>query len=144
MRHRPELLWEIVKRVALELGQAPELGNLLQQGVNAVQGDALSIFQSEYDPLTELQQAILFVLSQAAAENRPFTPFTQATLKEIQARAGRKTQPAPPPAWTHCVKRSWCGAQAAGCMLWKIAVWENGYCLTIAEQVKALSSEGHF
>ncbi|MGO3207434.1 MAG: hypothetical protein ACTIJ3_10945 [Halomonadaceae bacterium] len=95
MGHRPELLWEIVKRIALELGQAPELGRLLKQGANAVQADSLSIFQAEYDPLTELQQAILFVLSQAAAENRPFTPFTQATLQEIQARAGRKTQPAP-------------------------------------------------
>ncbi|MGM0858828.1 MAG: hypothetical protein ACQEW0_17380 [Pseudomonadota bacterium] len=42
-----------------------------------------------------MQQAILFVLSQAAAEKRPFTPFTQATLQEIQARAGRKTRPAP-------------------------------------------------
>ena len=95
MGHRPGLLWEVVKRVALELGQASELGKLLQQGINAVQADALSIFQAEYNQLTELQQAILFVLSQAAAEQRPFTPFTQATLQEIQARAGRKTQPAP-------------------------------------------------
>ncbi|MCW4150309.1 hypothetical protein OM427_12330 [Halomonas sp. 18H] len=95
MGHRPELLWEVVSRVALELGQAPELGTLLQQGGKAVQADALSIFQSEYEQLTELQQAILFVLSQAAAEQRPFTPFTQTTLQEIQVRAGRKTRPAP-------------------------------------------------
>lgn len=95
MGHRPELLWEVIKRVALELGQASDLGKLLQQGAEAVQADYLAIFQSDFDQLPGLQQAILFVLARASADKRPFTPFTQDTLKEIQARAGRKSKPAP-------------------------------------------------
>jgi hypothetical protein len=95
MGHRPELLWEVIKRVALELGQAADLGKLLQQGAEAVQADYMAIFQSDFDQLPWLQQAILFVLARASAEKRPFTPFTRDTLQEIQACAGRKTQPAP-------------------------------------------------
>lgn len=89
MGHRPKLLWEVVKRVALELGKASELGHLLQQVSKAVQTDFLSIFQSAYDQLTELQQAILFVfISSTNREDRHGTPtmrLSHTPLRRWQA-----------------------------------------------------------
>ena len=90
---RPELLWDVIKRVALEHGRADDLGELLEQGAQSIQADYQALFQSDFDQLPELQRAILLVLARTSAQQRPFTPFTKDTLKEIQALAKRKTQP---------------------------------------------------
>lgn len=83
--HRPELLGEVVRRVALELGQAPDLGKLLAQGAVDVQHGLWAEYESAYVVLSPLQRAILRVLAEAAAAGERLAMFSDTTVARINA-----------------------------------------------------------
>lgn len=83
--HRPELLGEVVRRVALELGQAPDLGKLMARGAAEVQHGLWAEYESAYGVLTPLQRAILRVMADAAASREPLAMFSDATVARINA-----------------------------------------------------------
>lgn len=83
--HRPELLGEVVRRVALELGQAPDLGKLLAQGAAEVQNGLWAEYESAYGVLSPLQRAILRVMAEAAATGERLAMFSDTTVERINA-----------------------------------------------------------
>jgi len=83
--HRPELLGEVVRRVALELGQAPDLGKLLAQGAVDVQNGLWAEYESAFVVLSPLQRAILRVLAEAAAAGERLAMFSDTTVARINA-----------------------------------------------------------
>src|SRR5690606_16360217 len=62
--HRPELLASIVQRVALVLGDAPNLGEILEEGAVEIQAGVWAEYEAAYDPLTPAQKAVLRVMAE--------------------------------------------------------------------------------
>lgn len=80
---RPELLAAIVQRVALGLGAAPDLGELLEQGAAEVQAGVWAEFEAAYNPLTAVQKAILEVMAACSASQTAFAAYTEATVQQV-------------------------------------------------------------
>ncbi len=80
---RPELLAAIVQRVALGLGAAPDLGELLEQGAAEVQAGVWAEFEAAYNPLTTVQKAILEVMATCSASQTAFAAYTEATVQQV-------------------------------------------------------------
>lgn len=85
--HRPEQLSAIVERVALQLGSAPDLGKLLEEGAEAVQAGVWNEYEAAYYPLTPSQKAVLEVMALCSAKGTPFTAFSEATVNRVNAIA---------------------------------------------------------
>lgn len=82
---RPELLAAIVQRVALGLGDAPNLGDLLEEGAAEVQTGVWAEFEAAYNPLTVVQKAILEVMGACSAAGTSFAAYTEATIQQVVA-----------------------------------------------------------
>ena len=85
--HRPEMLSSIVHRVALEIGEAPNLGALLERNAEAFQNELWAEYAGQYDELTVLQRSVVEVMAHFSHDNRMFSPFASATLAEIHEHA---------------------------------------------------------
>lgn len=97
--HRPELLMDIIQRVALELGAAPDLGHLIRSNAEAIQLSVWAEYESAYQALTPLQKAVLEEIATCQIERTAFAPYADATLKrlaELMKRLGlEEPQPTP-------------------------------------------------
>jgi len=80
---RPELLRSIVEQVALQLGSAPSLGQLLEQGAAEVQTGVWVEYESAYFPLSPVQKAILLGMSESTLAKVPFSAYSESTLARI-------------------------------------------------------------
>lgn len=96
--HRPEMLRDLVNKVAAELGEGANLGELLEQGALRRQAGVFAEYEALYDPLTPLQKAVLLTMAQATANQHPFAAFSKATRATIGAEAealGGEPEPSP-------------------------------------------------
>lgn len=80
---RPELLAAIVQHVALELGNAPNLGELLEQGAAELRAGVWAEYEAAYDPLTPAQKAVLLVLAESSASKKAFAAYSEATVARV-------------------------------------------------------------
>ena len=93
---RPEMLRNIISDVALELGQAENLGELLRNSAELLRAGVWQEFESAYNALTLPQRAVLEVMSDRAEDNQPFAPFADATVLAVGKaleRLGSETVP---------------------------------------------------
>ena len=86
--HRPELLKAIISEIALDLGEASNLGQLLKQGAEVIRNRLWASLESELAGLTELQQAVLEVIIK---RGKDFSPFTEDSLNAYRAILGQET-----------------------------------------------------
>lgn len=93
---RPEMLRSIIGQVALELGEASQLNELLRSSAEILRAGVWSELESAWNGLTLSQRAVLEVMVERSRNNLPFAPFTDDTLaavaKALQAM-GSDTQP---------------------------------------------------
>lgn len=80
---RPEMLRAIIGDVALELGEAENLGELLRNSAELLRAGVWEEFESAYNALTLAQRAVLEVMADRAHDNQPFAPFADATVTEV-------------------------------------------------------------
>ncbi|MFJ4068062.1 hypothetical protein ACIPW4_22565 [Pseudomonas sp. NPDC089996] len=89
---RPEMLNKLLAEVSVGLGEAANLGELLRTGALNHQAGVWSDYESAWNELSPLQQAVLEVMAERAQGRQPFSPFTEQTLIDVarkleQARA---------------------------------------------------------
>lgn len=80
---RPEMLRTIIGDVALELGEAQNLGELLRDSAEALRAGVWEEFESAYNTLTPPQRGVLEVMADRAHDNQPFAPFADATVLAV-------------------------------------------------------------
>jgi len=80
---RPEMLRSIIGEVALELGEASNLGELLRNSAETLRAGVWTEFESAWNALTVPQRAVLEVMVERSKNNEPFAPFTDATLVAV-------------------------------------------------------------
>ncbi|MBF8670767.1 hypothetical protein IR012_14740 [Pseudomonas putida] len=90
--HRPEMLNKLLAEVSVGLGEAGNLGELLRTGALNHQAGVWSDYESAWNDLSALQQAVLEVMAECTLGRQPFAPFTEQTLRDVnrkleQARA---------------------------------------------------------
>jgi hypothetical protein len=85
--HRPEMLKAIVGEIALELGVAGNLGQLLKQGAVGLRNRIWDSMESEVAGLTELQQAVLEIM---VRRGKDFSPFTEDSMKAYREILGQE------------------------------------------------------
>ena len=83
--HRPEMLKGIVSEIALELGEAASLGELLKRGAQGFRDRIWGEIESEYSALTEIQRTVLAVLIE---RGQCYSPFSEDAMKAYAARLG--------------------------------------------------------
>ena len=83
--HRPEMLKGIVSEIALELGEAASLGELLKRGAQGFRDRIWCEIESEYSALTEIQRTVLAVLIE---RGQGYSPFSEDAMKAYAARLG--------------------------------------------------------
>lgn len=81
---RPELLTSIVQRAALVLGDAPDLGELLEEGAIEVQAGVLAEYEAAYDPLTPPQKAVLQVMAESSTNKKLFAAYSETTVARVR------------------------------------------------------------
>ncbi len=84
--HRPELLKAIIGEIALDLGEARKLGQLLKQGAEVIRNRMWASLESELAGLTGLQLAMLEVMIR---RGKDFSPFTEDSLKAYREILGQ-------------------------------------------------------
>ncbi|MNS90078.1 hypothetical protein D3C72_1241120 [compost metagenome] len=89
---RPEMLNKLLAEVSVGLGEAGNLGELLRTGALNHQAGVWSDYESAWNDLSALQQAVLEVMAERTLGRQPFSPFTEQTLRDVsrkleQARA---------------------------------------------------------
>ncbi len=89
---RPEMLNKLLAEVSVGLGEAGNLGELLRTGALNHQAGVWSDYESAWNDLSALQQAVLEVMAERTLGRQPFSPFTAQTLADVnrkleQARA---------------------------------------------------------
>jgi hypothetical protein len=80
---RPEMLRTIIGDVALELGEAQNLGELLRNSAESLRAGVWEEFESAYNALTPPQRGVLEVMAHRAHDNQPFAPFADATVLAV-------------------------------------------------------------
>jgi len=80
---RPEMLRTIIGDVALELGEAENLGDLLRNSAELLRAGVWEEFESAYNALTLPQRAVLEVMADRAHDNQPFAPFADVTVLAV-------------------------------------------------------------
>lgn len=85
--HRPELLKTMIGEIALDLGAASNLGQMLKQGAEGIRNRIWDSMESEVAGLTELQQAVLGVM---VKKGKDFSPFTEDSLKAYRELLGQE------------------------------------------------------
>ncbi|CAJ0813767.1 hypothetical protein LMG19087_01875 [Ralstonia wenshanensis] len=83
--HRPEMLKGIVSEIALELGEAASLGELLKRGARGFRDRIWGEIESDYSALTEIQRAVLAVLIE---RGQGYSPFSEDSMKAYAAKLG--------------------------------------------------------
>ncbi|WP_176508630.1 MULTISPECIES: hypothetical protein [Pseudomonas] len=80
---RPEMLNKLLAEVSVGLGEAANLGQLLRTGALNHQAGVWSDYESAWNELSPLQQAVLEVMAERAQGRQPFSPFTEQTLIDV-------------------------------------------------------------
>lgn len=83
---RPEMLGKLLTEVSLGLGEAGNLGQLLRTGALNHQAGVWSDYESAWNDLSPLQQAVLHVMAERTLGRQPFSPFTEQTLLEVNRK----------------------------------------------------------
>lgn len=89
---RPEMLNKLLAEASVGLGEAGNLGELLRTGALNHQAGVWGDYESAWNDLSALQQAVLEVMAECTLGRQPFSPFTEQTLRDVnrkleQARA---------------------------------------------------------
>ena len=101
---RPEMLGKLLAEVSVGLGAAGSLGALLRTGALNHQAGVWSDYESAWNDLSPLQQAVLAVMAGRALGGQPFTPFSEQTLADVNRTLER--QQAEPNASTPNVQKA--------------------------------------
>jgi hypothetical protein len=80
---RPEMLNSLLTEVSIGLGEASNLAELLRTGALNHQAGVWSDYESAYNELSSLQQAVLEVIGERIMSKQPFTPFSEQTFDEV-------------------------------------------------------------
>lgn len=83
---RPEMLAKLLAEVSVGLGEAGNLGELLKTGALSHQAGVWSDYESAFNELSPLQQAVLEVMARRVIDKQPFSPFSEQTFTEINRR----------------------------------------------------------
>lgn len=83
---RPEMLRSLISAVALELGEASQLGELLHSQALLMRAGVWLEYESAYNTLTLPQKAVLEVMALCSRDNLPFAPFGDETLLSVTRR----------------------------------------------------------
>lgn len=86
--HRPEMLKAIIGEIALDLGDARNLGELLKEGAAGLRDRLWDSLESEISGLSDLQLALLEVM---VKRGKDFSPFTEDALKAYREILGQET-----------------------------------------------------
>jgi len=84
--HRPEMLNQLLTEVSVGLGEASHLGELLRTGALNHQTGVWSDYESAYNDLSPLQQAVLEVIAERAISQQPFVPFSEQTFQDVNRK----------------------------------------------------------
>lgn len=83
---RPEMLNKLLAEVSVGLGEAGNLGELLRTGALNHQAGVWSDYESAWNDLSALQQAVLEVMAERTLGRQPFSPFTEQTLRDVNRK----------------------------------------------------------
>lgn len=83
---RPEMLAKLLAEVSVGLGEAGNLGELLKTGALNHQAGVWSDYESAFNELSPLQQAVMEVMARRVIDKQPFSPFSEQTFTEINRR----------------------------------------------------------
>ncbi len=83
---RPEMLNKLLTEVSVGLGEACNLGDLLRTGALSHQAGVWSDYESAYNDLSPLQQAVLVVMAERTISKQPFAPFAEQTLLDANRK----------------------------------------------------------
>ncbi len=90
--HRPEMLKEIVKEVALDIGRASDFKAILTKNAHHLRHQIWSDIESQFATLSELQKTVIETLVQ---KGKIFSPFSEESMLAYQKRHP-KTKFGPP------------------------------------------------
>lgn len=83
---RPEMLNKLLTEVSVGLGEASNLGELLRTGALNHQAGVWSDYESAYNDLSPLQQAVLDVMAERTISKMPFAPFAEQTFLDVNRK----------------------------------------------------------
>jgi len=83
--HRPEMLKSIVGEIALDLGEAANLGELLRTGAQEWRDRIWNEIEGEFSALTPVQRAVLEVIIEKGDR---FSPFAEDSMQAYRAILG--------------------------------------------------------
>jgi hypothetical protein len=83
---RPEMLNKLLTEVSVGLGEASNLGELLRTGALNHQAGVWSDYESAYNDLSPLQQAVLDVMAERTISKIPFAPFAEQTFLDVNRK----------------------------------------------------------
>jgi len=86
---RPEMLGKLLAEVSVGLGEAGNLGELLRTGALNHQAGVWSDYESAWNELSSLQQAVLEVMAERTLAKQPFSPFTEQTFIDVNRKLER-------------------------------------------------------
>jgi len=84
--NRPEMLNKLVAEVSVGLGEASNLGELLRTGALNHQAGVWSDYESSYNDLNPMQQAVLAVLAERTVKKQPYAPFAEQSVLDVARR----------------------------------------------------------
>lgn len=90
--NRPEILSLIIKEVAVDLGAASNMKDLIRNGALNLQAGVQEEYESIFNMLTPIQQSVLEVMADYLASRKPFPPFSQATISAVGERMAAKNE----------------------------------------------------
>ncbi|CAM3618611.1 hypothetical protein CCOS865_00289 [Pseudomonas reidholzensis] len=80
---RPEMLATLLAEVSLGLGEAGNLGELLRTGALNHQAGVWCDYESAFNDLSPLQQAVLEVMARRVIDQQAFAPFSEQTFAQV-------------------------------------------------------------
>ncbi|WGV21064.1 hypothetical protein QIY50_01850 [Pseudomonas putida] len=83
---RPEMLNKLLAEASVGLGEAGNLGELLRTGALNHQAGVWGDYESAWNDLSALQQAVLEVMAECTLGRQPFSPFTEQTLRDVNRK----------------------------------------------------------
>ncbi|MDE1911559.1 MAG: hypothetical protein KGL60_16265 [Pseudomonas sp.] len=83
---RPEMLNTLLTEVSVGLGEASNLGELLRTGALNHQAGIWSDYESAYNDLSPLQQAVLEVMGERTLGKQAFSPFAEKTFQDVNRK----------------------------------------------------------
>jgi hypothetical protein len=83
---RPEMLNTLLTQVSVGMGEASNLGELLRTGALNHQAGVWSDYESAYNDLSPLQQAVLEVMAERAVVGEQFAPYAEKTFEDVNRK----------------------------------------------------------